>query len=73
MRANLQWLPTMLVDGMVAGTWSVELRRREASLTLKPFERLARPVRAALTEEAERLVRFMKPDAASHAVLFAGG
>jgi hypothetical protein len=73
MRANLQWLPTMLVDGMVAGTWSVDLRRREASLTLKPFERLARPVRAALSEEAERLVRFMKPDAASHAVLFAGG
>jgi hypothetical protein len=73
MRANLQWLPTMLVDGMVAGTWSVDLRRREASLTLKPFERLTRPARSALTEEAERLVRFMKPDAASHAVLFAGG
>jgi Winged helix DNA-binding domain len=73
MRANLQWLPTVLVDGMVAGTWSVDLRRREASLTLKPFEPLARPVRTALTEEAERLVRFMKPDAASHAVLFASG
>ncbi|MBJ7600056.1 MAG: AlkZ family DNA glycosylase [Candidatus Dormibacteraeota bacterium] len=73
MRANLQWLPTLLVDGMVAGTWSVDLRRSEASLTLKPFERLARPVRAALIDEAERLVRFMKPDAANHAVLFAGG
>jgi Winged helix DNA-binding domain len=73
MRANLQWLPTMLVDGMVAGTWSVDLRRRAASLTLKPFQRLARPLRAALSEEAERLVRFMKPDAASHAVLFEAG
>jgi hypothetical protein len=70
-RANLQWLPTLLVEGMVAGTWSVELRRREAVLILKPFERLGRPARAALAEEAERLLRFIKPEATGHAALFA--
>jgi hypothetical protein len=71
-RANLQWLPTMLIDGMVAGTWSVESGRREASLKLKPFERLAGPSRAALIEEADRLIRFLKPEVASHSVSFAG-
>jgi hypothetical protein len=69
-RANLQWLPTLLIDGMVAGTWSVELRRGQASLELKPFQRLAKPSRVALVEEAERLIRFIRPEAAGHAVSF---
>ena len=67
-RANLQVLPTFLVDGMIAGTWSVAEKRREATLTLKPFERLARPVRTAVLEEAERLVRFSQPAARTHRV-----
>ncbi|HEX3552300.1 MAG TPA: winged helix DNA-binding domain-containing protein [Thermoanaerobaculia bacterium] len=67
-RANLQVLPTFLVDGLIAGTWSVEEKRREATLTLRPFERLARPVRAAVVEEAERLVRFSQPAAKTHRV-----
>ena len=70
-RANLQWLPTLLVDGVVAGVWSLESRRREASLTLKPFQRLARPVRTAVGEEAERVLRTVRPDAAGHSVTFA--
>jgi len=68
-RANLQWLPTFLVDGLVAGTWSVEVARREATLTLRSFAALPRPTRAELTGEAERLVRFLRPAAAAHRVL----
>ena len=67
-RANLQWLPTFLVDGLVAGTWSVDANRREAVLSLRAFAPLAKSVRSALTEEAERLVRFLRPAAAVHRV-----
>jgi len=70
-RANLQVLPTFLVDGMIAGTWSVEEKRREATLTLRPFEKLARADHAAVLEEAERLVRFSQPAAKAHHVVVA--
>jgi len=68
-RANLQVLPVFLVDGMIAGTWSVAEKRREATLTLKPFERLARPARAPVVKEAERLLRFSHPEASAHHVV----
>jgi hypothetical protein len=68
-RANLQWLPTLLVDGLVAGTWSVQAGKREAALSLRPFTELSRPVLRELTEEAERLVRFLRPTASSHRVV----
>ncbi|HSS76621.1 MAG TPA: winged helix DNA-binding domain-containing protein [Thermoanaerobaculia bacterium] len=70
-RANLRVLPTFLVDGMMAGTWSIEERRREATLTLQPFEKVSRTDRAALSEEAERLVRFSQPAAKAHHVVIA--
>ena len=34
LRKNLQVKPTFLVDGFVAGIWSIEVKRREATLTL---------------------------------------
>lgn len=68
-RANLRIRPTFLVDGLVAGTWSVEVRRREATLTLKPLGRLARTARSALVEEAEHLVRAVQPEAKAHGVV----
>jgi hypothetical protein len=69
-RANLRIRPTFLVDGLVAGTWSIEVRRREATLTLRALARLARDERAALVREAERLVQALHPDAVAHSVLF---
>ena len=59
---------TFLADGIVAGTWSIERKGTAAVLALSPFARLARPVRAALVEEGERLVRFVVPEARTHAV-----
>jgi hypothetical protein len=70
-RRNLQIRPSYLVDGLVAGTWSVEVKRREATLTLRPLERLARATRSALVDEAEGLVRALHPQAKGHAVLVA--
>ena len=70
-RRNLQIRPSYLVDGLVAGTWSIEVKRREATLTLRPLERLARATRGALVDEAERLVRALQPQAKGHAVVVA--
>ena len=47
---------TFLVDGFVAGTWSVDKGR----IVLAPFERLARSVRAELEGEAARLEAFIR-------------
>jgi hypothetical protein len=70
-RRNLQIRPSYLVDGLVAGTWSIEVKRREATLTLVPLERLARATRSALVDESERLVRTLQPQAKAHAVVVA--
>lgn len=72
-RSNLQWLPTILIDGLVAGTWSMQSGRRHATLALRPFTKLDGPTRGALLEEAEGLVRFLNPASASHEVQVEGG
>lgn len=52
---NLRILATFLVDGVVAGTWSVEKK----GIKLSPFGTLSRAVRARLDEERERLHEFL--------------
>ena len=65
-------LPTFLVDGFVAGAWAVERTKHRATLVLEPFEPLPASARKGLVEEAERLVRFVEPDAASFSTRFGG-
>jgi hypothetical protein len=50
-----QSLPTFLVDGRVAGSWSYEKGRVVAS----PFERLPAGAPSEVAAEAERLAAFM--------------
>jgi len=69
-KANLQVRPSFLVDGLVAGTWSLDASRREAVLTLRPASRLARGVRGALQVEAEGLLRALHPGARAQRVVF---
>jgi len=59
---------TFLVDGFVAGRWTIEVSARQAIVTLKPFGRLPRAARAALVDEGERLVRFYAPESTTHGV-----
>ena len=61
-------LQTILVDGVVAGTWAATVTRGEANLTITPFAKLARADRAALADEGERLLRFTDPEAKRHSV-----
>ncbi|ADD44378.1 winged helix DNA-binding domain-containing protein [Stackebrandtia nassauensis] len=52
-------LPTFLVDGFVAGLWSVE----GSTLTISPFRELSAADEAALAAEAAELYDFIAPDA----------
>lgn len=60
---NLRVLATFLVDGIVAGTWSIARKSKSATLTIEPFAKLSRETRAELMSEGERLVRFAESDA----------
>jgi hypothetical protein len=59
---------TLLVGGVVAGTWGIERKKSTATLTARPFAKLAPKDRAALDEEAEALVRFVEPEARDHVI-----
>ncbi|MGO4419081.1 winged helix DNA-binding domain-containing protein [Streptomyces sp. MCAF7] len=54
--------PTFLVDGWVHGTWSIDA----GTLRLTPFRPLRATDRAALEQEADRLLQFVGGRAASH-------
>jgi Winged helix DNA-binding domain len=62
----------VLVDGFVGGVWKVEKTKTAATLAIEPFGKLAKPDRATLTEEGERLVRFVEPNAKTFAVQVRG-
>lgn len=70
---NLLVRATVLVDGFVAGTWTVERKKAAATLSIAPFGRLARPARTELEAEGQALLRFLEPDAATFGVRFKPG
>lgn len=51
---------TVLVNGSIAGVWSYNLQKNRLWVTIEPFGRLSRTVRALLQEEAEALAKFWK-------------
>jgi hypothetical protein len=53
---------TFLVDGFVAGTWSLVRDGRGGRLVVAPFARLARADRAAVADEARATVAFLAGD-----------
>ncbi|MGH2457343.1 MAG: winged helix DNA-binding domain-containing protein [Chloroflexota bacterium] len=61
----------VLVDGFVRGTWAIRRQRDTATLLVEPFEPLAEPDRAALTEEGAQLLAFAADPAAAQAVQIA--
>jgi Winged helix DNA-binding domain len=65
---NLRVRATFLLDGVVAGTWSIERKGRAATLRLAPFAKLRKADAKELTAEAESLLAFAEPDAAKRAV-----
>jgi hypothetical protein len=53
---NADVLPTFLLDGVVAGTWSLARAEGHVSVMLRPFRRMARQQRDALVAETERVL-----------------
>lgn len=68
---GLRVAATILVDGFVRGAWKVETKKGEATLTITPFATLTKENRAALTDEGERLARFVASEAKAFKVQFA--
>ncbi len=67
---NLRVKATFLVDGVVAGVWTIAVRRRLATLTLAAFAgSVPRRARTQLEEEAQRIVRLVEPECDDHAVV----
>ncbi len=67
---NLRVKAVFLVDGVAAGTWTIAVRRRVATLTLAAFAgTVARRAREQLVAEAERIVRLVEPKCMDHAVV----
>jgi hypothetical protein len=67
-----QSVNTFLIDGAVAGKWSVKRTAKKAELLVEPFEQLPARAKKELQAEGERLVRFHEPDAETHKVRLAG-
>ena len=67
---NLQVLATFLVDGMVAGSWSIGRKGKAATLVMVPFVKIAKKDQTALRAEAEDLLTFAEPDATTRTVAF---
>lgn len=61
---------TILVDGFVAGVWTIERKKAQATLVLSPFRPLSRSVREALVAEAEGVLTLVAPEANPPAVRF---
>jgi len=65
---NLRVKATFLVDGIVAGTWTIDVKRRVATLRLAPFGTLTKRVAEELEAEGEALLRFAEPQAERYGV-----
>ena len=57
---------TLLVDGFVAGTWSLARAKDDAVLRITPFAKLRTADRGAALAEGEELARFLAPEARTH-------
>jgi len=66
---NLRVKATFLVDGVVAGVWTIAVKCGVATLTLAPFGTVPRRALKELEAEAERIVRLVEPECKDHAVV----
>lgn len=62
---NLRIKATFLLDGVVAGTWSIKATKTKATVTLEPFGNLTKRAARTLADEAERAARFLEPTVTS--------
>ena len=61
---------TFLIDGFVAGIWTIKRERRAATVAVSSFKPLRKPDRAGLADEGERLLTFAASDAVKRDIHF---
>ena len=66
--SNGTFVPVVVVDGKVAGTWSRKAKGGRVTITVNPFMRLERNAIAAIKDEAERYGRFLGTEASVDAI-----
>ena len=62
---------SLLVDGFVAGTWTIQRGAARAELRIATFDSLRAKDRAQVNVEGRRLLAFHSPEAPRHALVFA--
>ena len=65
---GLRVASTITVDGMVVATWRIDRTKKQSTIGVQLLEKLAKPTVAAIEQEAERVVKFMEPDAGDYDV-----
>lgn len=68
---GLRVAATILVDGFVGGVWKFEQTKHTATMRIEPLTKLTKAQTQEMSEEAERLVRFMEPQAKTYEVRLA--
>ncbi|MBA3586092.1 MAG: winged helix DNA-binding domain-containing protein [Chloroflexi bacterium] len=68
---NADVLPTFLIDGRVAGTWTLSRPSGGTAIVLRPFATLAVKERDALETETYRIMVLLDPGASDRRVTFA--
>jgi hypothetical protein len=64
---NQGWISAVvLIDGAIAGVWSYKVQGRRLQVTVEPFERVSRIVRAGIEREAGHLALFFKRELEFH-------
>lgn len=66
---NLQVLASVLIEGRVAGTWTLARKKSTATLQVALFASPSRAQRDELVAEAERVIGFVEPDATREVVI----
>jgi hypothetical protein len=60
--------PTLLVDGLVVGTWKSKQQKSRLDVTIEPFEQLVPEVLPALEAEISDLARFLGEEVTLHSM-----
>lgn len=63
--------PAVVVDGLIAGGWAIEAKKKQARLVVKPFRKLTKREVAEVEREGLAFLRFMEEHAESHEVIVA--
>lgn len=61
---NQGWISSVvLLDGKIVATWSYRLERSKIILEIQPFQKLSKPVRSEVEQQAENLAAFFGKEA----------